>query len=805
MPILRRLRSSAIVTAIALGLASEASALHFRVYLLGGQSNANGRGDAAQLIPPLDSPQADVRFYWHRTQATTNVGWLPEDQWTDLAPGSGHGVTAPIYAKEFGSELSFGRAMADANPSARIAIIKYSHGGTNLHSQWSASGDMYATFVATAQAGLAALSTAGHTYELRGMIWHQGEADTGAQADNYATNLTSLVNRVRSDLFAGQPAPFVIGSISDSQYGSEITTPGTGPYKVRQAQQAVAASMARVGFVNTDGYTTRPGEAIHFDHLGQIALGQGFASEMLRLENVGPDDTDGDGLPDVEEGTLGTDPAKADTDGDGQRDGFEVLHAGTDPRNGNSFFAITNVALAPNQVSLTWRSLPGKRYAIESSADLVNWFTLATNQLAANPGTSTTWTGMPGGGGQGGGVLALYDAETGLNGDFNTSAFDSVDTDAGTAALRLAQGGSLTGGGANLFVLNRESDKVFFDGRSDSGWPAFNCSGVATASQPAAAAAGDFFSFTVQPGGFNATYQGLRFYCNQFGTTARLDVSYRIGAGSEVFVARNLVPTPSNAPVTLATIDFPDFTVAEDVRWTFYLYGAADTTHGVRFDDIRLAGFSNAGVLANFTFTGPPWTAAKEADFAAFAAKAPSVDADPNSTTSILSNSGCTSGGYASFYIRDVDGFTIFSTSTTPGVGMNVGGANETSPTDYISFTVTPGAGFQTTFEALSFFTGTNAASDTYDIQVRAWNGVSESILGSVSHTPGSNNQPVVFKSIDFADFTASSTTEFRLYGYNVASSSAGIRYDDIKLFGATRAVSAEPAGRVSFRVRLLP
>lgn len=787
-------------------LASAAHADHYRIYLLGGQSNANGRGDASQLAAPLASPQTDVRFYWHRTQATTNVGWLLEDQWIDLAPGSGHGVTTPIYPKEFGSELSFGRAMADADSSARIALIKYAHGGTNLYSQWSASGEMYANFVATVQAGLAALSAAGHTYELRGMIWHQGEADTGAQADNYEVNLTSLVNRVRNDLFAGQPAPFVIGSISNSQYGSQITTPGTGAYKVRQAQQAVAANIVQVGFVNTDGFPVRPTDTIHFDHNGQIALGQGFAAQMLALE---ANDPDRDGLLNEDEATLGTDPNKADTDGDGQTDGFEVLRAGTNPLSGSSLFAITHFARAGNQVSLTWPSIPGNLYNIETSTDLVNWSTLAANYPAANPGTATTWTGTPGGGGgggQGGGILALYDAETGLNGDFNTTAFDSVDTDSSTTALRLAQGGSLTGGGANLFVLNRESDKVFFDGHSSSGWPAFNCSGVATASQTAAATAGDFFSFTVQPGGLNATYQGLSFYANQFGTTAKVDVSYTIGAGSEVFVARNLVPATSNAPVTLASIDFPDFTAAENVKWTFYIYGAADVNHGVRFDDIRLAGYSSAGVIANFTFTGPPWTAAKEANFATFATKAPSVDSDPNSTTSILSNSGYTAGGYASYYIRDIDGFSIFTSSATSGVGMNVGAANATGPTNYIAFTVTPGAAYQTTFESLTFYTGTNATSDTYNIELRAWNGVSETTLGSVSHTAGAANEPVVFKSIDFADFTTSSTTEFRLYGYNVASSTGGIRYDDIVLLGTTATHSGDTAPvRGFFRIGLAP
>jgi hypothetical protein len=621
MPTPHLLRVSTLVTVLALGMGNAAHAVHYRVYLLGGQSNANGRGDASQLTAPLASPQTDVRFYWHRSQVTTNVGWLPEDQWIELAPGSGHGTTAPVYPKEFGSELSFGRAMADANQAARIAIIKYSHGGTNLYSQWSATGEMYATFVATVNAALAALTATGDTYRLVGMIWHQGEADTGAQADDYEANLTSLVNRVRNDVFAGRPAPFVIGSLSNSQYGAEITTPGTGPYKVRLAQQTVAATMPNVGFVNTDGYTTRPGEAIHFDHLGQLALGQGFASEMLRLED---EDTDQDGLLDDEETTLGTDPAKADTDGDGQEDGFEVLRAGTDPRSGNSLFAITDFAVTGNQVSLTWPSMPGNLYAIESSGDLVNWSTVATSHPAPASGTATTWAGTPGG------------------------------------------------------------------------------------------------------------------------------------------------------------------------------------------------GSSPADVIANFDFTGPPWTAQKQPDFATFAANAPSVDTDSNSVTSILSNSGYTSGGYASFYIRDIDGgtvgvadasdFKIFSTSATPGVGMNVGGANTTTPTHHIAFRVTPAAGHQTTFQSLSFYTGTNAASDPYDIQLRAWDGVTETTLGTLN-LPGAavTNEPVVFKSIDFADFTASSATEFRLYGYNVSTATGGIRYDDIKLFGTTQAMQTEPATRAFLRVRLLP
>lgn len=258
---------------------------HYHVYLIGGQSNANGRADAAQLSGPLAFPQPDVRFYWHRTQSAKNVGQLSEDKWIELAPGSGHGGKAPVYPREFGLELSCGRTLADARPNHKIAIIKYSHGGSNLHTQWAIDGKMYITFMTTVKEALAALSESGHTFELCGMCWQQGEADASSlqHANNYRANLKSLIARVRSDLANGQPLPFVIGGLSDSQ-DSSIKIPGKGWYIVRQAQEALAQTVPKVGFINTDGFGTRAGDAIHLNHQAQLALGKAHAAELLRLE-----------------------------------------------------------------------------------------------------------------------------------------------------------------------------------------------------------------------------------------------------------------------------------------------------------------------------------------------------------------------------------------------------------------------------------------------------------------------------------------------------------------------------------------
>jgi outer membrane protein assembly factor BamB len=65
-------------------------------------------------------------------------------------------------------------------------------------------------------------------------------------------------------------------------------------------------------------------------------------------------DTDGDGVPDVDEEELGTDPFNPDTDGDGLSDGFEVdfgtdpLHPARDLLAGRKIF-LSDVLLAPHE------------------------------------------------------------------------------------------------------------------------------------------------------------------------------------------------------------------------------------------------------------------------------------------------------------------------------------------------------------------------------------------------------------------------------------------------------------------------
>jgi hypothetical protein len=772
--------ASALVSAPSIGYAK-----HYRVYLVGGQSNATGRGDAAQLtgnLSHLASAQTNVLFYHHQDLPTDNLV-LEQDAWIDLAPGSGCGQIDPVHDVEFGPEVAFGYDLAAADPARNIAIIKYAYGGSNLHTHWSATGAKYTAFVETVNAALDALAAEGHTYEVCGMIWQQGEADTSAaNAANYEANLTALIARVRSEFLGGLNRPFVIGSLSINQT-SDVSDPTTGYGTVRAAQEAVASAVSQAGFVDTDAMDVWADENIHFDGIGQAALGAAHAAQMLALE---ANDADDDGLTIAEETALGTSPDNSDSDSDGQNDGIEVL-AGTNPADSNSLFKVTSIVVATNGVTLTWPSKPGNVYQVEHSGDLSAWTDAELDYPASESGSNTVWSNVETDSTLTS-ILALYDAQTANNGDFNTDAFDSVDTDSSTTATRLTQGGSLTGGGSEAFVLAN----ALFDA-SASGSPGFNLADVNLASQSAAATAGDWFTFTLQANGETVTYDSISFYADQHLSGAKVDVSYTEG-GTETFVLQNYEPVGANASVALVEVDFPNFSSTNDVVWTFYLYGAPSDINGTRFDDIALYGSVSADILALYD-------AQTEINGDFNTTSFDSVDTAGGTTATRLSQGGSLTGGGSDAFVL---GNTIFDTSPSGSPGFNLAGTMTVSQSaaatagDWFSFTLESG-GATVTYESLSFYSNQHKTGAKLDVSYTV--GESETFILQDYVMP-ENNVALVLKTVDFADFSSAGNVVWTFYLYGAAAEINGNRFDDITLYGASDAVVDEPAAGF-YRVNL--
>ena len=265
------------------------------VYLLGGQSNGTGRGDAAEILDDsLSQPQNDVKFWYRKTQNSATNNALPENEIINLAPGSGHGVTGIVAPVEFGPEITIGRVIADALPAQNVMLIKGTRSGSNLHTAWAQGGIHYNNFLQTIGEAVDQIQANGDTPVFKGMFWVQGEADSIDldNALNYEANLTDLIQRVREDFFDGRDAPFILSQLSDNQYSSL----SSGQLAVRAGQAAVADADARVAIIVTDDddlFTTRS-DIIHFDANGLLNLGAQLGQALVNLETLGDVNCDGE-------------------------------------------------------------------------------------------------------------------------------------------------------------------------------------------------------------------------------------------------------------------------------------------------------------------------------------------------------------------------------------------------------------------------------------------------------------------------------------------------------------------------------
>jgi len=109
------------------------------------------------------------------------------------------------------------------------------------------------------------------------------------------------------------------------------------------------------------------------------------------LTEAANDDPDSDQLTNGKELVAGTDPGDPDTDGDGSVDGFE-LSAETDPLDPDSFFKIVVLSLSGSQVTLRWKTVPGRWYQAYVSDALLSWTPIGPVLKATEDFVESTFT-----------------------------------------------------------------------------------------------------------------------------------------------------------------------------------------------------------------------------------------------------------------------------------------------------------------------------------------------------------------------------------------------------------------------------
>lgn len=271
-----------------------------RVYLLAGQSNMQGVGQANELSAMWQQPIDGALIFDGKQFKPVVAG-------KDGKSG------------RFGPELGFAHYMANNDPMTREAgklfIIKFALSGQPLDAGWDGgaadgsswvsaepgpnrktfypgtsaddpnTGLHYKKMMAHIKAGLQTLREQGYEPQLCGVVWMQGEQDAKNEvsAGRYDQSLDRLKDRIAEDL-QSKPVPLVFGQVLPHE-------PAMARFSHRDLiRQRMAEADWRSGskravwdvwMVSTDGMALNE-DTVHYSTKGLLELGQAFGLEMLK-------------------------------------------------------------------------------------------------------------------------------------------------------------------------------------------------------------------------------------------------------------------------------------------------------------------------------------------------------------------------------------------------------------------------------------------------------------------------------------------------------------------------------------------
>jgi len=272
-----------------------------RVFYLGGQSNMDGFGYNKDLPSDLNNAFDDV-WIFHGNPAPDESEKGGIGVWEKLAPGHGTGFKSDgnvnRLSARFGVELSFARKLKELYPNDKIAIIKYSLGGTSIDTAARSAGtwdvdyvgvrgiNQYDHFLTSLNQAYAVsdINNDGRKNHLvpAGMAWMQGESDAQSEAIamRYFENLKELMGLMRA-AFRSPKLPIVIGKISDSGMSR------TG--KVWKFGELVQYGQEKFVMLDENAAIVRQtkhyqhSDAAHYNSEAYIDLGERFAQAIYDL------------------------------------------------------------------------------------------------------------------------------------------------------------------------------------------------------------------------------------------------------------------------------------------------------------------------------------------------------------------------------------------------------------------------------------------------------------------------------------------------------------------------------------------
>ncbi len=297
------------------------------VYLLIGQSNMVGFSGTGKEAQPGGLDEPDSRIFQLNVTANDNQNFGSPENFTDdskiaafprvvVASDPLHESFDPSIQGKSGTHIGLGLSFAKAalaETTQNIVLVPAAWSATGFcnngfeHIAWNAEdpasdqthlGGTALHDRAIARTNLALRETGG---VLRGILWHQGEADATetACADDYATNLSELIRSLRTQIQAdarGSSArgpdatiPFILGTMSrgDDERGSfstfdEIKTTVDNTHRLLPSQINMVAVSINDDLV-PDAFPCGQGSCIHFGAQAYREMGRRYYDQLSGL------------------------------------------------------------------------------------------------------------------------------------------------------------------------------------------------------------------------------------------------------------------------------------------------------------------------------------------------------------------------------------------------------------------------------------------------------------------------------------------------------------------------------------------
>lgn len=230
----------------------------YDIYLCIGQSNMAGRGPLIQ-----EDSVALTGIYLLDYDGEPTPAIAPLNRYSS--------IRKKLSMQGMNPAWSFARHLYSVT-GRRILLVVNAKGGTSI-CLWTKDAPLDSLSKPFYQEAIRRTKEAMKFGQIKGILWHQGEADSHTPEDRnqYLKRLQSMVQDLREDL--GRDIPFVAGEVASNGKCNAINP----------VLDSIPLVIPHSAIVSAEGLSTLP-DNVHFDRESQIAFGIRYAEAMLSLQ-----------------------------------------------------------------------------------------------------------------------------------------------------------------------------------------------------------------------------------------------------------------------------------------------------------------------------------------------------------------------------------------------------------------------------------------------------------------------------------------------------------------------------------------